>query len=106
MIEAIRIGLGALDLLAAPRVLRRALGSPPDGLTTGALRVLGVRQIAQGVVTARSDSRTVRRISAAVDSLHCASMLLLAILDRRRRSAALVQASIAALLGSSELGRA
>lgn len=105
MIETIRLCLGAADLLGARGLLRLELQGPPDRLTTGALRVLGARQVAQGALTARIGSRTARRFGSAVDGLHCASMLLLAALDERRRRAALVQASIAALLGAAELGR-
>lgn len=106
MIETIRLCLGAVDLVGARGLLRLQLQRRPDRLTTGALRVLGARQVVQGALIARAGSRTARRFGSAVDGLHCASMLLLAAIDRRRRGPALVQASIAALLGAAELGRA
>lgn len=106
MIDTIRVGLGVLDFVAAPRLMRLQLRAAPDRLSTAALRVLGVRQVVQGALTAMVGSRSARRVGAAVDGLHCASMLLLALVDPPRRRAALVQASVAALLGSAELGRA
>lgn len=106
MLETVRGCLGALDLVAAPRVAAAELGSHAGRGETVVMRVLGVRQVAQALLVGRTDSRTAHRFGAAVDAAHCASMVLLALLDRRHRRAALVQASLAALLGAAELGRA
>jgi len=105
VLELVRLGLGAADVLAPQALGRAELGRRPDALSRGVLRVLGVRQVVQAGLVLRFPTRDARRLSAVVDLLHAASMVALAVLDRRRRRGALVQAGIATGLGVGELMR-
>jgi hypothetical protein len=105
-LSAVRIALGATELLA-PRALTRAvLGTPLDGVGLGAVRVLGARHLAQAASCAAVPSPTASRLGAAVDALHAASMLALAAFDRRYRRAALTSAAVAGGLAVAETVRA
>lgn len=104
-VPLIRIGLGLLDLIAPHRVGAAELGHRPDGISLGALRVLGLRQVVQGALGLRFRSPRARTIGGVVDLLHAGSMLVLAALDRPRTRGALVQASLATGLGISGLVR-
>jgi hypothetical protein len=100
-VELVRIALGACGT-AAPRVVAALEGGRrPDRLTVGAYRVLGQRQVVQGLVTAADGNA--RRAGAVVDVLHAASMVLIAVLDAGRRRAALVQAGTATGFAVAEL---
>ena len=97
------VGWGAL-LLTATRPLRRKLTDGPATSQDVALaRVLGARQVAQGVVLAAAP-RTAP-VGGAVDALHAATMLLLSAISRRHRRAALLSAVVAVLLAVAS-GRA
>jgi hypothetical protein len=102
-LAAVMVGWGALLLTATRPLLRRLSGSRPSSRDVAVTRVLGVREVAQGVVLAVAP-RTAA-VGGAVDALHAASMLLLAVLSRRHRRAALVSAAVAALLATAS-GRA
>jgi hypothetical protein len=63
--------------------------------------VLGVRQLAQAALVARTGSGNAHTLSAVVDALHGATMVPLAV-DPRRRRFALDQLWIAAVLAIAE----
>ncbi len=61
------------------------------------LRILGVRQLLQALITAVVPARATFALGTAADAIHSASMLLLlGALDRRRRGVALFEAGVAA----------
>jgi hypothetical protein len=64
----------ALVLFAGP-LLRTITGEPADRLQLNVTRVLGTRQLLQGVATTRRPTRRTLRLGAAVDVLHAATML-------------------------------
>lgn len=94
-VDVVRFGAGALDLLATRRQAALELGGPPLPVDARVYRILGARQAAQAVVTARTEWRA---LGALVDLLHLASMVPVAVASRRWRRAALVQIGFAALM--------
>ncbi|GAB2461170.1 hypothetical protein [Jatrophihabitans fulvus] len=99
--------LGVANLIAGavmaarPQAVAHAAGRPGARPHPGIVRVLGLRQLAQGAVTLVSPSADVLWLGAAVDSAHAASMLPFAV--TRFRRAALLSAAIAA--SSALIGR-
>ncbi|MBI1376491.1 MAG: hypothetical protein GC157_03265 [Frankiales bacterium] len=88
-------------LLAAPdRLFCAANAHQYDELGVAAARVLGGRDLVQGLVTALLPRTSVRRAGAAVDAVHALSMLAVAATPSATRRAALVSG----LLASAELG--
>ncbi len=68
------------------------------------VRVLGARQVLQAVVTGLAPTPSVLWLGAKIDATHAASMVGLAVFNRRYRRAALIDAAIAAaftLVGSA-----
>ena len=97
----VRVGWG-VALLVRPEMILAPLGAGNDVAFRRASRVLGGRDLAQGVLVAGGDQhrKTVRRW---VDVAHAVSMLTLAAFDRPRRRVALLSAGVAAawaLLGA------
>ena len=92
-----RAGLGAVLLffpgLAACLVASRPLERDPRRI----IRLLGVRQLSQALVTDDRPSAAVLFFGAEIDVAHAASMVTLALCSRRWRRAALVDAVIASL---------
>ncbi len=70
-------------------------GRSPGEVDELAVRVLGVRHLAQGVAQASAPGLG-QRFFVGVDVVHAASMVWLAIIDERRRRPALVSAAAAA----------
>lgn len=93
--DVIRLGAGALDLLATGRQAGRELGSPPRPGDLAVYRVLGARQVAQAAAVAGGEWRA---LGALVDVAHLVSMVPVAIGSRRWRRAALVQIGFAGLM--------
>ena len=87
----------AATCLARPELLARAADSP-DAAAGGTtfVRILGARHLAAGVglVTVARDWSA--DVSAGVDAIHAATMVGLALDDRRERTAGLVNAALAA----------
>lgn len=83
-------------LLIAPAPLLRATGAPATTGGTSVLRVLGLRQITQSLAGMTAAGDTVARWGPAVDGLHAATGVGLALWSRRWRSAALLDATVAA----------
>lgn len=67
---------------------------PPS---TAIVRVLGARQLAQGVVTVAAPEETSLLLGAVVDALHAASMVPFIAFSSRLRRPAAVSASLAAV---------
>ncbi len=88
-----------VTLLAAGGRLDRLLdGSSPTRVETALTRVLGVRQLGEAALLWRLGSR-VRTGVVATESLHGASMLLLAAVSRRHRRIAAASLAMAIVLG-------
>lgn len=93
--DLLRVAAGALDVTATRTQAALELGSPPRASDLAVYRVLGVRQVLQGVLAARTGWRA---LGAVVDLLHLGSMVPVALVSRRWRRAALVQIGFAALM--------
>lgn len=100
----LRAGYG-VGLVCAPRWLLRVAGdAEPSGRACGVARVLGVRHLAQAVLTtaarcANPASRAPVACGAGVDLLHASTMVGLAAVDREARRVALVDAGVESTLG-------
>jgi len=82
---SVEAGSGVL-LLVRPDVAIDAAGARHDRLTRRVLQILGACQLVQALVIARLPEPAVVKIGAAVDALHCASMVLVGVArpaDRR-----------------------
>jgi hypothetical protein len=91
-----------LALLCWPgQAARLAQGAPADGRIQVVARVLGVRHLTQAAATAARPSPEVLTLSAGTDLAHAASMLVLAVTDRLRCRAALVDAAVAAAFATA-----
>ena len=101
-----RAGLGAAHLAFPGLGGRLLLGGPFGDSARTVVRVLGARQIAQTAASWVRPTPAVLRLGAEVDALHCASMLVLAILSRRWRRPALASAAIAGMLARAGLAAA
>ncbi len=77
---------------------------PPSKAERATIRLLGIRYILEGTVQLALGDRAERAV-VAVDSLHGASMLVLAIADAQRRRPALFSATVSAARVSSLLRR-
>jgi len=95
----IRVAFG-LALIARPEIAVGAAGAPLDHPTAVAARVLGARHLAQALLLR---GERWRRAGAAVDGLHTASMLGLALVDERHRRVCLTNAGTAAALSLASL---
>ncbi len=91
-----RGGLGAAQLLFPGRASRPLTGAPPDRRTRQVVRILGGRQLIQALATGADPTATMLAVGAAVDVIHGLTMVVLAVVDRRRRRVALGDALIAA----------
>lgn len=84
------------SLVLIPRVLFRTfVGSEPDRGTLIIMRVLGVRQILQGIVVHLFPNRRVIVLSATTDGLHALSMVALGIWSRHYKRAAFTDSVVA-----------
>lgn len=91
---ALRCGLGALHL-GFPGFGGRAVG-PFGPRARAVVRVLGARQLAQGLLSGVRSTGPVLALGAEVDMAHLVSMVTLGLASRRWRRAALVESVIAA----------
>lgn len=98
--DALRLGIGARALLGTWSAARLQFGHEPSTGDVVVLRILGVRQVAQALLSAAIGLRS---LGAVVDLLHAGSMLIpLAVAPRRLGRFAMVQlvtASLLAVLG-------
>jgi hypothetical protein len=98
MIAWARIGYG-MGLLAVPDpVLRLASGKAATARERAVTRVLGLRLLAQGAVTAVEPDVVTLAVSAETDFVHAATMLAWAAVDRGSRLT-LLSAASAGLFG-------
>jgi hypothetical protein len=93
LIGVANTALGAVLLARPHEVANAAAGSVPPG--SGWVRLLGARYLAQGAVQASLPRPEVLELSVAVDALHAASMVGLAMLRAEYRRPALISAAVA-----------
>jgi len=92
-------GIGLVELAGPDQPwLAQLWDRPPDGRVRLASKVLAARNLTTAALLTRQPSRRVRRALAAVDGLHAASMVGLALISRRYRRPALVNAAMATTL--------
>jgi hypothetical protein len=96
----LRSAWGGVLLLDA-RAILDSFGGRPAKSSLFAARVLGGRQVVQGAVTAAAPGPAVLAGGAAVDALHSATAIALALAARRWRTVALTDAAIAATLAGT-----
>jgi hypothetical protein len=99
-VALIRWAWGGALLLQAKAILD-SFGDRPTSSSIVVARVLGGRQVAQGVITAAAPAPAVLAGGVAADALHSVTGLALALLARRWRSVALTDAAIAATLAGT-----
>jgi len=99
-LSQVRAGLGLVQLFAPGLAGRQLMGQPFERHARIVVRTLGIRQLAQAVVTVAAPDTVVLSLGVGVDAAHAATMLALALFSRRWRRAALVDAVIAATLAS------
>ncbi|MGH3842965.1 MAG: hypothetical protein ACRDS0_16185 [Pseudonocardiaceae bacterium] len=90
--SALRTGYGAVLVLAPDPVIRLSTGHRSDRPTRAVARVLGARQVVQGLLCAGAPGRAVLALGVEADLVHAVSMVGLAAVDRARRRAGLVDA--------------
>lgn len=100
-LETIRASYGLAQLLAPNAVARRLTCRNVDDRERFVTRVLGVRHLLQAAVLVNG-SRRAHRLGAAVDALHAASMVGLALVDRSRRRQAWTSAATASAFAAAE----
>jgi hypothetical protein len=92
----VRAVYGAVLFCAPGAVLKRATGHRSDRRSRVTARVLGVRHVTQAAAIAANPGPDALRIGGCVDAMHSASMFGLAVCDRSRRRAGLIDATVAA----------
>lgn len=102
----VRAGVGVFHL-ACPGAFAHQLieGQLSDG-ARNVVRVLGARQVAQALASGRTPTRAVLYLGAEVDIAHATSMIVLAVIGRRYRRAALSDAAVAAAFAVAGLAAA
>lgn len=95
LLEPLRVGYGAA-LLLAPTTVLHGLGAPADRRGRVVVRILGARHVVQGLASGWRPSPEVLAMGVWVDAVHAVSAGVLALVDRDRRSIALLDGSIAA----------
>jgi hypothetical protein len=113
-VPALLRGAYGVALCAAPGTVVGLAGGPPATRRARTVaRVLGVRQLLQAAVseaalapgTGSQDRAVLLGLGAAVDALHAASMLGLAVVDAPRRRAGLADGLIALAFAADALAR-
>lgn len=100
-LELVRACWGAYELGQARTTASAMAGHPSDRVADRVVRVLGMRHLAQAALTVNADP-VAHLLGGAVDVTHSASMVLLAMLSRKRRRGALASAAIALAFGIAE----
>jgi hypothetical protein len=95
LVHAAHVVHGGALLLRPAAVAARVDGGAGDRRAVAVVRVLGARHLAQGSAGLVASSPASSRLGAAVDGLHAASMVGLALLDREHRRAAAASALVA-----------
>jgi hypothetical protein len=91
-LQLVRAGYGAALLLVPGPAIRLATGRPASPGTRRIARVLGARHLVQAALTAAAPSSAVFAAGSQVDTVHAASMFLLAAVSRPGRRPALTDA--------------
>ena len=99
LVGAAGVAWGAVLLTRGDEVWRSVEGRSPGGAEDGALRVLGVRHVVQGLAQVVAP-RATAPVAVAVDVVHAASMAALAAVSPSRRRAAAVTGGVS-LLGAA-----
>jgi hypothetical protein len=95
-LRVVRAGVGIVHLAFPDALVRRLSGGQLSGRGRTVVRVLGARQVAQALLSGRAPTGSVLLLGAEADVAHAATMITLAVLQRRYRRAALCDAAIAA----------
>ncbi|MFQ4149254.1 hypothetical protein AAGW05_11220 [Arthrobacter sp. LAPM80] len=105
VMEATRAAYGLCQLAFPNMIFRVALGHQPDRRVRAVVRILGARHLLQALVIGAAPASWALHLgSGVVDSLHSASMVGLAVADRRHRRAAALDAVVAGLFAGAEFG--
>ena len=91
-LQVVRAGYGVTLILMPGPVIRMATGRPPSGRACLTARLLGARHLVQTALTAAAPWPGTFAIGGQVDTLHAASMVLLAAVSRSGRRPALTDA--------------
>lgn len=103
-LESLRAGYGLCQLVKPDFIATTILGHRLDGRSATVVRILGARHLVQSaVISLAPRSVFLHRGGAAVDMLHAATMVILALTDGRRRKAALADAAAAGIFAAAEL---
>ena len=98
---ALRLGYAALLPVTPDLVIQLSTGHPANRATRVVVRLLGGRQLLQGILTSSTPSVPMLALGAEAGLAHALSMLALAALNQRRRRAELTDAAVAATLAAS-----
>lgn len=90
---------GLAAVCAPATLVRLVAGAPADHRAVVVTRILGARHLVQAAGSGLAPGSAVLAVGTWVDGLHCLTALGLALVDRRRARAALVDAAIAASFG-------
>lgn len=100
---------GGVVSVAPSMVVRAYSGRPARGPDVAVARVLGARQLVQAGACAGAPGPAVLLLGAETDVAHALSAITLAVVDRTRRRAGMVEAAVAATfatIGVMPAGRA
>jgi hypothetical protein len=100
-LQVARATYGAALVLAPDPAIRLATGHLPSRRACRVARVLGARHLIQAGLTAAAPGRALFALGGQVDTVHTASMLLLAAVSRAGRRAALTDALTEAALAAA-----
>ncbi|MGH9070887.1 MAG: hypothetical protein ACRDX8_06910 [Acidimicrobiales bacterium] len=92
----VRAVWGAVELVRPNLAFGRVSGRPLESEEVPVVRVLGARQVAQALVSAKFPTPTVLRLGAVVDGLHSLSMVGAGLALSKYRRHALTSAGLAA----------
>lgn len=95
-LELVRAGWGLACLVAPARVVSRVGNGRADRVALGTTRVLGARQLTQGLLSGLAPTQRVLAVGVWVDCVHAATAVTAAALDRERWRPLLVDAGVAA----------
>jgi hypothetical protein len=102
-LQQVRAAYGAALVLVPGPVIWLATGQLPSRRARRVAQVLGIRHLVQAALTAAAPEPAVLAIGGQVDAVHAASMLLLALVSRAGRRAALTDALTEAALAAAGL---
>jgi hypothetical protein len=106
LLPATRASYGATLVLAPGAVIYLATGRLPERRARRVAQLLGARHLIQAGVSAVAPVPAVLAVGAGIDSVHAASMLILAAVGRGTRRATLTDGLAETLLAASGFRRA